>query len=320
MHAVFSPMKQFLCRFPGQGRYVRSGLAQQPKIRVASSAFLAAGIATGAWKLRALSPSGAVAALLVGTSVHAGLGFRGSFALLLYVTTATALGRLPKRRGPAQQRGNRRDAVQVLANGGPATLFSILHACGPAALANSATSAFYGSVAAAAADTWATEVGTRWGGLPRSLTTGRKAAPGESGAITPAGFAASLAASVTIAAVAPSTTGCRMSTALSCAAGGIVGSVTDSLLGALVQEQRWCNHCGERTELKVHPCGGATRRLSGVPAVNNDAVNLLGVVAGGLTAVALSARLPCLAGRNRSRVEFALTLTNSRVPRTIGAL
>ena len=71
MHAVFSPMKQFLCRFPGQGRYVRSGEAQQPKIRVASSAFLAAGIAVFLIEVPSSQPLALTASFLTGIGLGA---------------------------------------------------------------------------------------------------------------------------------------------------------------------------------------------------------------------------------------------------------
>jgi uncharacterized membrane protein len=111
----------------------------------------------------------------------------------------------------------------------------------------------------------------------------------------------------------------RLIHAVSCATGGAAGSVTDSLLGALVQEQRWCERCEALTELSVHACGHRTSRMSGVPTVNNDVVNVLGVLAGGLTAAAVFAGLQKLTGRNGSRVEFATTLTNSRLPGDPGA-
>ena len=301
------------------GSDLRNGGAKQLRSRALQGLVVAAGIAACAWKMHALSFSGAAAATLVGTAVHAGMGARGSFAVVSYFASASALGRLPKLGMPAQRRGNRRDAVQVLANGGPPALFSLVHACTAASSSNLVASAFYGSVAAAAADTWATEVGTRWGGQPRSLATGHRTAPGESGAVTLAGVAASVAASFVIAGAAQFGTRTRPARTMSCAAGGLAGSLADSVLGALVQEQRWCERCGARTELAVHTCGHRTYRHSGVRALNNDVVNLLGIIAGGLTAAALSAAHADLTERNGSRVEFATTLTNSRMPGNIGA-
>jgi uncharacterized protein (TIGR00297 family) len=295
------------------------GVARQMRVRALQGLVLAAGIATAAGKMHALSTSGAVAAILVGAAVHAGMGVRGSVATVSYFASASALGRLPGQKHSVQQRGNRRDAVQVLANGGPAACFSLFNAQSSASFQDFAATAFYGSLAAATADTWATEVGTRWGGLPRSIATGRQSLPGESGAVTPVGLAASVMASLAIAALARPGAENPQARAISCALGGVAGSVTDSLLGALVQEQRWCEKCGVRTEFPVHTCGDRTTRVSGVPRLNNDAVNFLGVFVGGLSAATVSAVLQKLTGRNGSRVEFATTLTNSPLPGDPGA-
>ncbi len=264
--------------------------------------------------------SGAVAATLVGASVHAGTGMRGSVTMVSYFASASMLSRLPRQGDLVQQRGNRRDAVQVLANGGPAAAFSLLHtSSSPAPSSDFAATAFYGSLAAAAADTWATEIGTRWGGQPRSIATGCRTSPGQSGAVSPIGLTASVVASLAIGALAQPGARTPPARAISCAMGGVAGSVTDSLLGALVQEQRWCDRCGVGTELAFHACGDRTDRVSGVPRVNNDVVNFMGVIAGGLTAAAVSAIWQKLTERNGSRVEFARRLTNSRLPGELGA-
>ena len=240
--------------------------------------------------------------------------------MVSYFASASALGRLARQGSVKQRRGNERDAVQVLANGGPAALCAFVHAVAPQPWREFALTAFYGSLASAAADTWATEIGTRWGGLPRRITTLRKTFPGESGSVTPIGLAASALAALAVAGAAQTGKANRRVLATSCVAGGIAGSLADSLLGALVQEQRWCAHCSTRTELAVHTCGFPSQHLSGVPAVDNDVVNLLGVIVGGLASVAASATLSALAERNRSRVEFSAITTSSRLPSLTGAL
>ena len=57
-----------------------------------------------------------------------------------------------------------------------------------------------GALAAASADTWATEVGTLWGGRPRSIISGRPVAPGMSGGITLIGTMGALVGSAIVAA------------------------------------------------------------------------------------------------------------------------
>ena len=177
----------------------------------------------------------------------------------------------------------------------------------------------HASGAAAAADTWATEIGTRWGGQPRNVATFRSAAVGESGGVTLAGLAASLLASITIAAIAQVGQGDRKGLATRCVLGGMVGSLTDSMVGALLQEQRWCERCEVATESPIHTCGQPTNHVRGIPGLDNDVVNLLASAAGGLAAAAMPAGMARLTRRDGSRVEYITTLTNSRLPSHTGA-
>src|SRR5258708_3495548 len=77
-------------------------------------------IAALAWWRGALSLSGAAAALLVGTAVWAGGGAAWFAALMIFFVTSTALGRVGRAAKEATKRefskGDRRDALQVLAN------------------------------------------------------------------------------------------------------------------------------------------------------------------------------------------------------------
>ena len=151
-------------------------------------------VALSAWRVRALTPSGAVAAAGVGFCHLAFGGWLGAGALLAFFGTSTALSKLGKRRKDALgfEKSSRRDALQVLANGGVAALCASL----------GWTEAMLGALAAANADTWATEIGSLFGGTPRKITTLKPAAVGESGAISLAGTLAALAGAALIAAFA----------------------------------------------------------------------------------------------------------------------
>ena len=150
------------------------------------------------WSLGALSPGGAVAAGLVGGTVLARGGLPAAGALVAFFVTSSALGRYKARakarRGVlAQAKGGRRDAWQVLANGG----------AGAVALAlggRRGAPAFLGALATAGADTWATELGLLASGPPRLVTTLRPVAPGTSGAVTPQGTLAAVGGALTVGA------------------------------------------------------------------------------------------------------------------------
>lgn len=283
-------------------------------IRLAGGLLAASAIASVAFRARALSPGGAIAAAIVGGCVFAGAGTRGSAALIVYFFTSTLLGRLPIAATAQQRRGNRRDAVQVLANGGIPAALSIVSCFGSPRMGPLAQAGYFGAVASATSDTWATEVGTRLGRNPRSIVTLQPTTTGASGGITLAGLGGSLLGAAMIAFVAvvkpSSSSACQRSTAFAIAFGGITGSLVDSLLGAAVQEVRMCPTCGVETELLVHCRSVATRRTRGAAWCNNDIVNALSTAIGACATMAL---LGSLNLRNRHEFRRSRTFGHARV-------
>jgi len=225
----------------------------------------------------------------VGTAcVAAGWSWGG--LLIAFFVASTLLSRAgaarkDRRVGGIVAKGGERDATQVLSNGGVfagAALLSILAPEWPGWTAVGA-----GALAAATADTWATEVGTLAGGVPRSITSMRPVPPGTSGGVTPAGTLASLAGAGFIAALAWAAGWPREAVVGGAAVGGFAGSLADSLLGATLQSRRWCDHCGAATERTVHSCGTTTRAAGGLSWLDNDRVNLAATLVGaGVGAVA----------------------------------
>lgn len=253
----------------------------------ATGVLLSAAIGLAAHRASALTLGGAISAIGVGSAVHAGTGWRGSTALVTYFATSSFLGRLPGDSGRAQHRGNQRDSIQVLANGGPSALLAgVAHVCSNPIKAH-ALAGYFGAVAAATADTWSTEVGSRFGGEPRSIKTLDRLPAGTSGGVSSAGLAASFAGAALIAAIAGgrSADGDAEALSLSAAVGGIAGSLVDSVLGATIQSVRLCEKCGEETELPTHHCGATTFHARGWAWCDNDAVNALSITTGALTSI-----------------------------------
>lgn len=257
--------------------------------RAAVGLLVAAIIATLARRAQSLSRGGAVAATLLG-AVSAAAGYAWAILLIAYFVASTIVSRIgaaekDRRTGAIVAKGGRRDARQVLANGGVFGVAAIGMLLDPSF---GWTALAAGSLCSSACDTWATEIGTRFGGVPRSILSGKPVPAGTSGGVTVIGSLGALAGSLFVAAVALAVGWTRL-TALSAALGGIVGGTVDSLLGATLQVRRWCDACDSATERIQHDCGAITRVAGGVPGLDNDMVNLFSVIVGGAFATAVFA-------------------------------
>src|SRR3989441_428976 len=200
-------------------------------------------------RVRWLTRLGVAAALGVGLATGYGLGWRGLLLLFAFFISSSLLSKRTTR--------NHR---QVFANGGVAAL---------AALVGSWV-AFAGALAAATADTWASEIGRHARTPPRLITNGRPVPAGTDGGITVLGTVGGIAGAAFMAVLAvalgPRATGPGFAhpgwLAASVAVAGIMGMLLDSVFGATVQ--------------------GAVRWF------DNDAVNLAATVSGALIAAAES--------------------------------
>lgn len=280
---------------------------------------LAAAIALAAWKVNSLNAQGALAAVLLGTVIF-GLGGLGwAILLIAFFVSSSLLSRLFRRRKMGLDekfsKGSQRDAAQVAANGGIAGLFVLLHVLLPGAAWPWA--AFAGALAAANADTWATELGVLSPDTPRLITTGQPVERGTSGGISRFGTLAAMSGAMVIALFAVLFWQGHILTLQHGAPGwlartlgsdappltllpaavwfaaitlaGLAGSLLDSLLGATVQAIYFCPACQKETErYPLHSCGTPTTRLRGWPPMNNDMVNTLCTLAGALLAATLA--------------------------------
>ena len=255
--------------------------------RALAGFLLALALGGGARVARSLSISGAIAAVIIGT-VTAIAGWSWAIVLITFFLTSSALSRFKRaardaRIGDVVEKGDERDAFQVLANGG------VFAACCVVAAATGSvvwSAAALGALAGAVADTWATEIGSLLGGQPRSIVSFKTLPPGMSGGVTVIGLIASVAGAAMLVGVAQ-LTGIQANR-VAVFIGGIAGSLADSLIGATVQERRWCDQCSRSTERRVHSCGSSTRVVGGVPGARNDLVNVVCTVVGASVAALLA--------------------------------
>ncbi len=224
------------------------------------------------WAARALAPGGAAVASAIGTLVLWQTGWPGAAALGAFFAGSTLVSRLApdpaSRRGEAK--GSRRDGWQVLANGGAAALGALIEAVSPGA----GIWLVAGSLAGAAADTWATS----WGGWsrqpPRDVLSGAVVSPGTSGGVTLMGTAGSVAGAATVAGAAVAA-GAPGPLGLVALVIGVAAMGLDSVLGAGAQGRFHCDRCALPTERRVHRCGTPARHVGGWSWLSNDGVNAL---------------------------------------------
>ncbi len=265
-----------------------------------AAATVSLGVVLVAFWCGGLSASGAGAAWLVGTAILTAGGPVPALALIVFFVTSSLLTRMGTRRKAAlvavYAKGGRRDWGQVLANGGLTTALVVALRLAPLPWRSWLLYAATGALAAATADTWATEVG----GLhpaPRLITTGRPVPPGTSGGVSSWGLMASLGGGALLGAcmaglsllpwpvwnpvppmdVIPLTVWGAL-------AGG-AGSIADSFLGATVQAMFWCPRCKRETERRLHVCGTRTEHVRGRVWVSNDVVNFAATLVGSIMGV-----------------------------------
>ncbi len=223
-------------------------------------------VAVAAYWLKMLNRNGALAAFLLGFLVFGFGGIPWTIVLLAFFVSSSGLSKLLKKSNEKLEekyaKGSRRDAGQVLANGGVAGLMVVFHILFPDS--SLPWVGYCAAFAAANADTWATELGVLSKTSPRLLSTWKPVPMGTSGGVTVFGSLAAVAGALLIAVISlffPINADMNWEAfALVVLAAGVLGSLVDSLLGATVQAIYWCPNCGKETEQSPrHRCGNADR-------------------------------------------------------------
>lgn len=246
------------------------------------AAVVSASAAWIAWRAGTLTSSGAVAGWTVGLLVLHGTGWEGGAILAAFFVSSSLVSRLESEptKTDYDAKGSRRDLWQVYANGGPAALAALLApAGGPLGIWVVTV-----TLAAAAADTWATSVGSRSGAPPRLLWSGRLVKPGTSGGVTLAGSAGALVGALIVSGTGAVAAGLPLLVPFGTLI-GFAGMLVDSLAGGLLQGRFHCPRCDQPSEWRVHRCGTSTVRRAGLVWLNNDGVNLFATALAACAAV-----------------------------------
>lgn len=243
------------------------------------------------YKRGSLSQSGVIGALLVGTSIFGFGGWVWGVLLGIFFVSSSLLSHFKedeKKKVAADKfdKGHQRDFGQAMANGGLGAAVALFSYLFPSPLW---FSLFIGIMGTVNADTWATELGTLSKRPPRLITSLKRVEPGTSGGISPLGTAVSLLGGLLIGFAAglldPSVS---FSLAILMGGlGGLSGSLFDSFLGATVQAIYYSDHYQKETEQKVDKAGHPTRQIRGWRWLNNDLVNAIASLVGGLIAAVL---------------------------------
>jgi uncharacterized protein (TIGR00297 family) len=214
------------------------------------------------WIVRAATPIAAVTGAVITASLmfstanlpyqpwHTALIPALAVSLLAYAATQAGRGK-KERMGTAEGRRGR-SSTQIAANLGVAALVASgpvqewLIDCSwmkspfelPAPLYTLALAA----LAEAAADTVSSEIGQAFGGRPWLMTTWRRGEPGQNGAVSPIGTLAGVLAAALVAAVGTWAVEGSLNLFWISGAGGVLGLVFDSLLGATVEDPGWLNN------------------------------------------------------------------------------
>jgi uncharacterized protein (TIGR00297 family) len=246
-----------------------------------------------AYRAQSLSKEGALAATFIGTIIFGLGGWQWAVLLLAFFVSSSVLTRIFKERKEGldekYSKGGKRDSGQVFANGGIATAFVLVHVFFPQMVW--VWPGFAAALAAANADTWATELGVLDPNLPRLITnllkrvergtSGGVSLYGTSAAFLGAGFIGALSAILF-----PDN---RVFGFLWVSVSGLLGSLFDSLLGATVQAIYFCPTDRKETEKHpLHSCGTPTIQIRGWKWLNNDLVNVACGVFGASAAILLT--------------------------------
>ena len=223
------------------------------------------------YKKESLSISGAIGGYILGIIIFGSGGWNWIIPLIAFFISSSILSHF-NRKEKAQ-----RNLIQILANGGLATIFAIENIF----WGSTSSLIFYlGAISAANADTWGTEIGYQSKSKPKLIFSNQIVSRGTSGSITLLGTIGSILGAILIAGLGQIIFD-QKNIFIPIAIAGISGSIFDSILGRFFQAKYYCKVCGNHTEDTIH-CNVPTEMTKGIKLINNNMVNFLNTLLGGI--------------------------------------
>lgn len=236
-------------------------------------------ISIAGYKLKSLTRSGAIGAIAVGLLIYSGFSLKGLLLLGCFFGSSSLLSKFQGHKKSNLQdmleKGDRRDIVQVMANGGVPAILGLFYSTSQN-IDQAILLGFCISIAAANADTWASEIGTLSRQKPRLLLTLKKVERGTSGAVSLLGTSAAFAGAAFISIIAGFLFSLSLFSMFIIISFGFIGNIIDTLLGQTIQIKYKCKICEKLTEKQNH-CGERGIRNTKYSFLDNDAVNFLSI-------------------------------------------
>ena len=197
--------------------------------------------------------------------------------------------------------GGQRNWVQVVCNGGVACVAALCYvqwaggygelpfllSSPPLSLHMLASMACLAAISCSCGDTWASEVGSVWGGHPRLITTWKVVPRGTNGGVTLLGTICSLMGGVVVGVAyyiglwmlvgfeSVEDAVSQSAVVLLGGVSGLVGSLVDSLLGATLQYSGYSKTHGHVVNSPQQQEGEVMQHISGQDVLDNHAVNFV---------------------------------------------
>ena len=201
----------------------------------------------------------------------------------------TKIGTEKKRQIEDQfKKGGQRNIFQVLSNGGTGLLITLLILFYPnmtPSLEYALRYCYICHYCVCNGDTWASELGSVYGGIPRLITTMTRVPPGTNGGVTMLGLAASFAGGSFVGLIVYALTylngamqifGSAAEACIIAGVFGFLGSLIDSIMGATMQLSLYSEKLGKI--VKSYGVDSSVKCIAGRNILTNGQVNLSSLI------------------------------------------